>query len=378
MKILLTGGGSGGHFYPLISVAQQIRKISEEKKFLQPDIYYVADQPYDENLLFKNDIIFKKLSSGKVRGYFSILNFFDFFKTIIATIKAFFLIFFLFPNVIFTNGGYGAFPILFVSRIFKIPVVVHISDTVPGRVNRWASKFAKKISVAFPEVSEYLPKEKEKIAYTGNPIRRGLSIPLEQGAHEFLKLNKEIPTILIFGGSQGAKIINDIIVDVLSKLVEKYQIIHQTGKDNFEDVLIRSKLVLEKSQYKERYKPFKYLDLLALRMSVGASSLIISRAGAGSISEIAIWGLPSIIIPITNSSGDHQRKNAFAYARSGGAIVIEEINLTPNLLVSEINRMMGDDVRMSQMKENSKKFANLDAAEKIAKGILEIALKHEK
>lgn len=378
MKILLTGGGSGGHFYPLISVAQQIRKTSEEKKLLQPEIFYVAEDPYDEDLLFRNNIVFKRLSSGKLRGYFSVLNFLDFFKIIFATIKAFFLLFLIFPDVVFTNGGYGAFPVLFVSRIFRIPVVIHVSDTVPGRVNNWASKFAKKISVAFPETGDYLLKEKDKLAFTGNPVRRGLSTVLEQGAHEFLKLDKHVPTIMILGGSQGAQIINDIIVDALPKLVEKYQIIHQTGKNNFEDVSGRGKFVLQDNKNKDRYKPFKYLDLLAMRMSAGASSLIISRAGAGSISEIAVWGIPSVIIPITKSSGDHQRRNAFSYARSGSAVVMEEKNLAPNLLISEIDRIMGDEEKRKEMSDSAKKFARLDASEKIAKGILEIGLKHEK
>jgi len=378
MKILLTGGGSGGHFYPLISVAQQIRKISEEKKLLQPDIFYVAEDPYDADLLFKNDITYKKLSSGKRRGYFSILNFFDFFKTGFAVIKSFFLIFLIFPDVIFSNGGYGAFPILFVSRIFRIPVVLHVSDTVPGKVNQWASKFAKKISIAFPETSEYLEKEAEKIAFTGNPVRRGLDIILDQGAHEFLKLDKSVPTIMVIGGSQGAQMINDIVVDALPKIVEKYQIIHQTGKNNFEEVSGRANIVLQENKNKDRYKPFKYLDLLAMRMSAGASDLVISRAGAGSIAEVSVWGIPSIIIPITNSSGDHQRRNAFSYARAGAGVVMEEKNLTPNLLVSEIDRIMKDEAKRKEMSMSAKKFARLDAAEKIARGILSIGLGHEK
>ncbi len=374
MKILLTGGGTGGHFYPLISVAQKIRKESEKRKLLQPKIYYVAEEPYDKDSLFKNDITFKKLTSGKLRNYFSILNFFDLFKTANGVIKAIVLMFTVYPDVVFSNGGYGSFPVLFAARFFRIPVLIHISDTSPGRVLRWASKFAKKISVGFPETSEFFPKE--KVAYTGNPIRVGLNIPLKQGAHEFLKLDNNTPTILVLGGSQGAKMINDVIVDALPQLIEKYQIIHQTGKNNFKEVVGRANLILGEKPYKERYKPFKYLDLLALRMSVGASDLIISRAGAGSISEIAVWGIPSLIIPITVSSGDHQRQNAFSYAGTGSAIVMEEKNLTANLLISEINRLMENSEKREKMKESTKEFARLNASETIANGILEMALKH--
>ncbi|MDD2934925.1 MAG: UDP-N-acetylglucosamine--N-acetylmuramyl-(pentapeptide) pyrophosphoryl-undecaprenol N-acetylglucosamine transferase [Candidatus Pacebacteria bacterium] len=375
MKILLTGGGTGGHFYPMIAVAQHIRKISEENKLLQPEIFFVSDQPYDEDLLFRNEITFKKLSTGKLRLYFSIQNFFDIFKTTNAVIKALFMMWSIYPDVVFTNGGYGAFPMLFAAKFFRIPVVVHVTDTVPGKVALWASKFAKKISIGFPETADYL--DKSKTAYTGNPIRRGLATPLEQGAHEFLKLEKETPTILILGGSQGSQIINDIIVDILPNLLEKYQIIHQTGKNNFDEVISRANMLIQDSSYKKRYKPFKYLDFLALKMAVGASDLIISRAG-GSISEIAAWGIPSIVIPINSSAGDHQRKNAYSYARTGSTIVVEENNLTPHLLEAEIVNLMNNEEKRKQMAEATKKFAKLDAGEKIAQGILNIALGHEK
>ncbi len=375
MKIVLTSGGSGGHFYPLIAVAQQIRKISEDNKLLQPEIFYIADQPYDEEILFKNNITFKQLSSGKLRTYFSVLNFFDFFKTGFAILRALTLMFSIYPDVVFSNGGYAAFPVLVAARLFRIPVVIHSSDTVPGKVVKWSAKFAKKISIGFPEAVNYLPKE--KVAYTGNPIRRGLTTPLEQGAHEFLKLSENVPTILVIGGSQGAKMINDAVVDILPELVEKYQVVHQTGKNNFEEVVGRANLLLKDNPNKDRYKPFKFLSFLALRMSVGASDLIISRAGAGSLSEISAWGVPSIVIPITESSGDHQRENAFSYARSGACIVIEESNLTSHVLIHEIDQIIQNSEKREKMSQGAKEFAKLDASEKIAQGILTIALGHE-
>lgn len=375
MKILLTGGGSGGHFYPMIAVAQQLRKISEKNKLLQPNIFFVSDKPYDEDLLFKNNIIFKKLASGKIRRYFSIQNFFDFFKTMAALIKALGMMWSIFPDVVFTNGGFGAFPMLFAARFFRIPVVVHVSDTVPGKVDKWAGKFAKKISLGFPEAEKFF--EKDKTAFTGNPIRLGLDVPLKQGAHEFLKLEVEVPTILVIGGSQGSKIINDIIIDILPNLVEKNQIIHQTGKNNFGEVVGRARLVLQDNPYQKRYRPFKYLDLLALRMSAGASDLVIARAGSF-VSEIAVWGIPSIIIPIEKSSGNHQKKNAFSYARFGAAIVIEEENLTPHILEAEIINLMNDKERREEMKKGALAFAKRNAAEKIATELLKISVRHEK
>ena len=136
-------------------------------------------------------------------------------------------------------------------------------------------------------------------------------------------------------------------------------------------------VILEKSEHKDRYKPYDYLNALAMRMSSGAASMIISRGGS-TIFEIANWGIPSIIIPITESNGDHQRRNAFNYARSGGAIVIEEENLEPNILLSEIERLITNPELLKKMSEGAKSFAKKDAAKVIAEEIINIGLTHEK
>jgi len=377
MKIILTGGGSGGHFYPLIAVAEKINEIVKRDKLLQPELYYLSNKPYDKKLLFENEIVFKKISAGKLRRYFSVLNFFGLFKTAWGFVKSFFLVFSIFPDVVFSNGGNISFPVLLSARIFRIPVVIHISDSVPGRTNAWASKFAEKVSLAFPEAIERLSIKEKKIAVVGNRIRRELLTVLSEGASEFLDLSKNIPTILILGGSSGSKIINERVVDVLAELVPKYQIIHQIGKESFNDVKSRAGVILENSEYKDRYKPFAYLSTLAMRMSAGISDLIISRAGAGSISEIAVWGLPSIIIPIPESVSSDQRKNAFTFSRMGATVVIEQNNLTESIFLSEITKLMESEEKRKELGENAKKFAKNDAAEKIAREILNIALKHE-
>ena len=125
MKILFTGSNSGGHFYPVIAVAQEVNKIIKEKKLLAPRLYYMAPDPYNKRLLFENDIAFKKNPAGKMRRYFSILNFFDYFKTAFGIIKATIQVFFIFPDVIFSKGGYGSFPVVLAARLFKIPLVIH-------------------------------------------------------------------------------------------------------------------------------------------------------------------------------------------------------------------------------------------------------------
>ncbi|MDO8510478.1 MAG: UDP-N-acetylglucosamine--N-acetylmuramyl-(pentapeptide) pyrophosphoryl-undecaprenol N-acetylglucosamine transferase [bacterium] len=374
MKILLTGGGSGGHFYPLIAVAERLHDKLRERKLLDADIYYMAPEPYNPRALFENNIIYRRNAAGKIRRYASILNFFDFFKMSWGIFTGLWQIFFIFPDVIFGKGGYVSFPALLAAKIFKIPVIIHESDSVPGRTNRWAAKFARRIAISFPEAALYFPEG--KVAYTGNPIRKEIMYPATSGAHEYLNLEPEVPVILILGGSQGSQLINESLIDLLPKLVEKYQIIHQTGKKNYLQMKNMAELLLEGSAHKDRYRPFDYLNDLAMRMSAGVAKLVISRAGS-TIFEIAAWGIPSIIIPITNSNGDHQRKNAFAYARTGACIVIEEYNLSTYILLSEIDRLMGNVGLREAMTEKARAFAKLDAAEKIADEILDLALEHE-
>ncbi len=375
MKIIFTGGGTGGHFYPIIAVAGEIRNIVKEQRLLEPKFYYIAPTPFDKRALFENDIKFKKSPAGKMRRYFSIWNFIDYFKTGWGVIKTIFQIFTIYPDVVFSKGGYASFPTVIAAKFFRIPIIIHESDAVPGRANLWAGKFARKIAVSFPEAEKYF--DKTKTAYTGNPVRKEVFTVAGGGAHEYLKLEKDIPTILILGGSQGAKKINDTVMEALPKLIGKYQIIHQVGKKNLEDIKSTARIILEDTEFGHRYKAFGFLNTLAMRMSAGAANLVISRGGASAIFEIAAWGLPSIIIPITDSNGDHQRKNSFSYARARAGIVMEEKNLTPNLLISEISRIISDKILQKNMRNGAQNFAKPNAARKIAEAIIATALKHE-
>ena len=375
MKILLTGGGTGGHFYPVVAVAQALRKVAAETKLVDVRLYYMAPQPYDRQVLFDNRIIFIRNTAGKLRRYFSLANFFDLFRTGWGIVTALWSMYFIFPDVVFGKGGYVSFPVLFAARFYGIPVVIHESDSVPGRMNRWAGKFALRIAVSYVAAAQFFPKE--KVAVTGNPIRQELLRPVHEGAREFLELAPALPVVLVLGGSQGAERINESLVDALPRLVEKYQIIHQTGDANFKKVKALADVILTGNTHKDRYKPFASLDVLALRMAAGAADLVITRAGS-TLFEIAAWGLPAIIIPITNSNGDHQRENAYNYARSGAAVVVEESNLSTTILSSEIERLIDHPAERDTMKKAALGFARTDAADLIAREIIDLALKHEK
>jgi UDP-N-acetylglucosamine--N-acetylmuramyl-(pentapeptide) pyrophosphoryl-undecaprenol N-acetylglucosamine transferase len=374
MKILFTGGGTGGHFYPIIGVAEAINDLVKKERLLPPELYYMAPTPYDARALFENNIIYKPNSAGKIRRYFSLLNFVDIFKTGWGVITSTYAVFKIYPDVVFGKGGYASFPALFAARILRIPVIIHESDSKPGRVNAWAAKFARKIAISYPEAAQYFPQD--KVAFTGNPIRKEVSMAISTGAHEYLNLKPEIPTLFIIGGSLGSKTINDVILDSLPELIKKYQIIHQTGKGNFTEVKTTASVVLGNNPNKDNYRPFAYMNSLEIRMSAGASKLIISRAGS-TIFEIAAWSVPSIIIPLSETVSHDQLSNAFAYARSGAAEVIEENNLSAHVLLAEIERIVGSSELSTTMSTKAKAFAHPDAAEKIAQVILDIALEHE-
>jgi len=317
MKILLTGGGTGGHFYPLIAIAEKLIEQTDKQKIVDLKLYYMSDKPYDKRMLTENGINFVQVPAGKMRLYFSLKNISDFFKTLSGMFIGFFSMFFIYPDV-----------------------------------------------------------PKEKTALTGQPIRKNILHGDSEGAYEFFKLESTLPVILVVGGSSGAEIINNIMIEVLPDLLSKYQIIHQTGINNIDDVLGRSKLVMENNANIARYVALPYLNNLATRKAAGIANIIISRAGSA-IFEISSWGIPSIIIPITKSNGDHQRKNAYNYARTGACEVIDEANLTPHLLISEIDKMMNSKEKLDKMKESALAFANPLAAEKIAEEAIIIALSHE-
>lgn len=375
MKIVFSGGGTGGHFYPIIAVAQKVNKIIDEEKILAAKLYYVSDSPYDKEALFENGILYEEINAGKMRTYFSLKNFSDLIKTFLGVLGAIYKMFSIYPDVVFGKGGYASFPTLLAARILRIPVVIHESDSAPGRVNLWGGKFAKKIAVSFENTAEYFPKG--KVAWTGQPIRIELEHPnTKDKAIEYFKLEPNLPIIFVIGGSQGAELINNTIIDALPRLLEKYQVIHQTGVNNFKTVKGQADVVLGDDVNKSRYIPLAFLNSLQMKNAAGAATLVISRAGS-QIFEIASWGIPSIIIPITNTNLDHQKKNAFSYARAGCCSVIEEMNMTANILNSEIQRILGDKKHYDQMVNSAKMFHKPDAATKIARQLVNIALGHE-
>lgn len=378
MKVVLTGGGTGGHFYPLIAVIQAIEEICKERRLIEPQYYYIGPEPFDPRALAEHDVQYIKAPAGKVPRDSRIPSPLNMFRASSGVLKSFFTLFSLFPDVIFSTGGYAAFPTLAAARLLSIPVIIYDADATPGRVSLWAAHFAKWIAVAHPDAAHAFPeKTRKKIARTGHPIRTEIEHPSGEGGHEFLKLDQNVPTILILGGSQGAQSINNVLMDALPQLVNSFNIVHQTGTANLTDVSGLAGVVLKDSPHAERYRAFGLLNALALKMSAGISSLVIARAGSGTIFEISSWGIPAMLVPIPEDISHDQTENAYSYARAGAAVVVEQKNLTHHLLLAEIERLMSDDMTRKRMSEAALAFARPGAGRKIAEVILETGISHE-
>ncbi len=379
MKIAFTGGGTGGHFYPIIAIAEAVHDAVREKHLLEPQLYYFAPEPFDAEALFENRISYVRVPAGKWRRYVSLLNITDIFVSLSGCFIALLRLFMLYPDVIISKGGFGSVPTVLAARVLGIPIIIHESDAKPGRANLLAAKFATRIAVSFESAIPYFgEKARSKATKTGAPIRRELMQLETEGARQELGLDPAAPTVLVLGGSLGSLAVNEAILSVLPELVAVANIIHQTGKPHIHEVEGRAAIALRDNPLSLRYHPFAYLNALAMRRAAGTADLIISRAGAGAIAEIAAWKRPAILVPIPESISHDQRMNAYAYAHTGAAVVIEEANMTPHVIASEIKRLLADATLRAQMAEKGAVFASPEAARLIADEAIAIGLSHEK
>lgn len=377
MKIVLTGGGTGGHFYPLIAVAEDLRVRIREEHIIQAKLYYAGTKPYDTEALFENDITFIKVSAGKIRRYFSFLTLVDMFNVFIGFFQALWFLFRTYPDVIFSKGGYASVPVVLAGALLRIPIIMHESDAKPGRASLLTARFARYIAVSFPEVASLFPKNvQSKIALTGTPIRFSLRVLSAEGIEELEHYDSSLPLVLILGGSQGSQKINEAIVEALPLILPKAQVIHQTGEKNVEFVQSLSKVILGNSPLMSRYHLFPYLSPLTLKKAAARANVIVTRAGMASISEIAMWKKPAIIIPIPETISHDQVTNAYTYAKTGGAVVIEESNLSSGILANEVTRIALDENLQKTMGEKGHTFAKEDAGRTIADAIITIVKEH--
>jgi UDP-N-acetylglucosamine--N-acetylmuramyl-(pentapeptide) pyrophosphoryl-undecaprenol N-acetylglucosamine transferase len=366
IKILFTGGGTGGHLFPIISIVRELKRLSSDENLA---LHYIG--PKDHKSLFllqQENIKPHMIVSGKIRRYFSFENVTDaLFKIPFGFLQSFFLLLFMRPRVVFSKGGSASLVVTMAARILFIPVFLHESDTIPGLSNRYSSLWAKKIFTSFPKTQYFNP---EKTLVVGHPILKELLEGNSEVAKDIFNLTTEKPVLLFWGGSQGAQPLNDFILNMLADLVAEYEVIHVCGKKNHQQVEAESQVILNKDQ-QMYYHLWEFLDEIPLKHALAAANFVVSRAGAGSIFEIAACGKPSVLVPLPSSAQNHQSKNAYEYARNKATLVIEQENLNPHFFLAKLHYLFSHQEELEEMKSNALAFSKPLAAKAIAREILE-------
>ena len=358
MKVLFTGGGTAGHVFPIIAIIKEIKKNYPYNGF---EFFYLGPKDkYTKELLEKEDVVVRNILTSKLRRYFSLANIFDIIKLPLGFLQSLYYVFIISPDAIFSKGGYGALNPSLAGAFLKVPIFLHESDVVPGLANKIVSRFALEIFIAFSiEETEQLPNEKK--LSVGNPISKDVISGSLSEAKKMFQITGTKPVILILGGSQGAIKINDTILANLPSIIKNFELIHLTGRKNFDQVNKESRVVLSKEAQKY-YHPKDFLSEKELGNAYKVADLVISRAGSGSIFEIAANGKPSILIPLAGSAQDHQVRNAYAYAERGAALVIEDPNFKPHFILERMKYLFKDKKKMELMSKKAKEFARPDAA----------------
>lgn len=368
-RILFTGGGTGGHFFPILSIKQGIEAIYREKNMALPRFLLIGSGKGFKKIAQENsDIKYKSVLSGKIRRYLTFKsifqNLFDFFKMPLGVLQALWQVWIFMPNAVFGKGGFASVPIVFTAWVYRIPIIIHESDSIPGLANRFLAKLANKIAISYSQAEKYFPDKKTIL--TGNPVRTELVQGSKQEAVKIFNLDPDKQTILVLGGSQGARSINDIIIQILPEL-NNYNIIHQYGDQNQDQIK-----TLQDLQSLNNYHPIAFLKQ-ELKHAFAVADLIVSRTGANALAEISALGKPSILIPLPTSSFDHQMENALIFARNEAGIVLEQENLRPNILLEKIKKILGSPERARIMGKHARELAIPNAGKRIGEEILKLA-----
>lgn len=380
IRIALTGGGSGGHIYPLIAVAEELANFARETS-TPIEMKYFGEAVAYEQLIVEAGPAFSYIVSSKWRRYFSLWNILEIPKFFIGCAQALWKLYWYMPDVIFSKGGPGTVPVILVSRLYMIPIVVHESDSIPGRSNRLAGRFAKKVFVGFASAMDFFPKQKVEIS--GNPIRSELAsradysdnAETKAAAKRSFGFNDQEPLVCVLGGSQGARSLNNFIMENARELVRHFQILHQVGDINLENYKkeyeFTSKDWSETDKNRYHYKGYFTDDAAE---AYRAADVILARAGASTLYECALFGKPAILIPLPSAAHGHQKENAYAYAKTGAAIVIEEENFRVNLVIEQLQKIIQNPELVRIMGERARSFYRADAARVIAEGVLRVAV----
>ena len=351
VNILLSGGGTGGHIYPAIAIADELKKRYPNAKFL----FVGASDRMEMEKVPQAGYKIKGLNISGIQRSLSTKNLAFPFKLIQSLYRANKIINKFQPTVVIGTGGFASGPTLFMANKKKIPSIIQEQNSFPGITNKLLAKKVQKICVAYDRLEDFFPKE--KIIKTGNPVRQDLLeiSDKRKEAINFFKLDKNKKTLVVLGGSLGARVINQTIEKYLNNiLANDVQIIWQTGK-----LYINEYKKYNKTEGVHVYEFIQKMDLL-----YAVSDILISRAGAGTISELCIVGKPVIFIPSPNVAEDHQTKNALSVVNNGAALMLKENEL--DRFQTTFNELINDKEKQKLLSLNIKKMALPNATKHIA------------
>jgi len=365
MKIIISGGGTGGHIYPALAIASELKR-----KIKDVDILYIGTKNgLEAELVPKAGIRFNSI---RVKGLPRKLN----MDSLIAIKELFLglieskkLIKEFKPDIVIGTGGYVCGPVVYMAKKLKIPAVIHEQNAFPGITNKILSRYVDKVLITFDESMKYF-KYPEKVVNTGNPIRKEILEVNKAYAYNKLNINPNRPLVLSFGGSGGQKLLNEAIYNIVINYKEKdnYQLIHVTGSRFYDDFMNRIKQENLRLSNSIRIVPYIYDMPEALNIT----DLIITSAGAITLSEISAIGIPSILIPKAYTAENHQEYNARTFESTGASIVILEKDLKYKNLEEKIHILLDDVEKLRIMSDNSKKMGKIDATSKIVDEIMKL------
>lgn len=358
MKYLITGGGTGGHIYPALAIANKIKAKDKTAEIL----YVGTKEGLEADLVPKAGLEFKTIRVKAMPRKINV-DFFLAIKELLLGINDSRKIINKFkPDIVIGTGGYVCGPVVYMGKKKKIPGLIHEQNAFPGITNKILSRYVDKVAASFEESKKYF-KYPERVVITGNPIREEILKIDKNKAYKDLNIDKSIPFILSFGGSGGQKKLNDEIFNFIKKSNElnDLQITHITGKRHYDDFL--KKLEKEKIILNKKIKVLPYLH--EMPQGINIASLVITSAGAITMAEIAAVGVPSILIPKAYTAENHQEYNAREFESKGASILLLEKDLKGNTLLDIIYDIIYDKKRLDLMKEKSKSLGKIDAANKI-------------
>ncbi|HDP67159.1 MAG TPA: undecaprenyldiphospho-muramoylpentapeptide beta-N-acetylglucosaminyltransferase [Candidatus Marinimicrobia bacterium] len=362
LKILIAGGGTGGHLFPAIALLEEFRtRGSENLKF--EFLFIGTEHGLESSVLPNLGYHFRKIwIRGFQRGFSPrdiLVNLLFPVRLLVSLVQSYFLIRQFDPDLAIGTGGYTAGPPLRIAAMLKVPIFLHEQNVFPGKTTRMLSKRAKRIYTSFEDTREYI----DNIICYGTPLRRSLeSVPREQGI-QFFELQNGLTTIFIFGGSQGSRAINNYWREHLDNFTARLtcQFIWQTGQNDFEEI-----------KFRFAENPNVYITPFIHEMGIAysASDIIISRAGALTLAELCLYGKPSILIPLPTAAGNHQEINARIMEKEGASIIIPQKNLNSELMEISLKEIVENREKREQMAQNAKKLARADSAKLIVDDIL--------